>query len=325
MAQTIESTWVPQVGDSMEIYRVFYESNVDAGSDGLNQFWDFSSFVLDSAITSIEYIREIENPIILATFPDASYASETTLSNGRIDLSIFGEENAALINYGFLRGFDPSELDYALFAEPSVVFEFPFELNDKFTNTTKLDYFNSDGTPSITSSRCTSEIIEFDAIGTVKTSFGEFEDCIRVKRIAESTNCIDLDDIIISIHYDWYYMSLSNKVMTINESFINNQVFFKNITFQSNVNATTTSLNKTSSKEAQIFYNGNGSFSSENMLGQHMASIYSMNGQLINSKELLLHEQSAFNFDLGPSSKTVYFLLLMEPTTGNFRLKKFIH
>ena len=202
----------PQIGDSYEFS--VDSTNIDPGSAGANQSWDFST-ITPSSFYSVAVVSPGSTPFA-SDFPESNIAFQYTG-----DTEWYGYINvntSDLLNNGV--GFDPGgDNEYFIHYTDAVkLIKYPFSYNDSYTDSYYTCYTMSEGMDIHEHSNVT---VTADAWGSVSTPAGVYNNTLRVKLEFSGTDSVFVmgNFMYVTTHsltqYEWYTATSHSVIISI--------------------------------------------------------------------------------------------------------------
>lgn len=165
------STDLSPVGTRCQTHQVTIPSNVDTGSAGVNQTWDFSNLQSIPSDTAESIDGSSVPQDIAAALPNANQW-EKVYSGTSVRYNAYHESSASIAVIAMGAHDSSSGIVYTqLFTVPETYWHIPFSYGDAFT-----DSFQISGLAFMIP-----YTVEYDAYGTLITPFGTYTNVIRTR------------------------------------------------------------------------------------------------------------------------------------------------
>jgi len=286
-------------------------TNIEPGSSGANQTWDFGS------ITGYRFYEGLEN---ICTDPSTTPFADSSATNGAnicimnpepphngpLQYFACGNNDMVLLAIGYMATGGNSLTSYVT---PQTALEFPFAYGNNFEDEWESFTYSIDMGHFITHDSAT-VIVEADAYGNITTPEGEYQNVLRVKRTTTFTSWSNYSGVIwillgqfTDIQYEWYAPGIKVPVMIVTE-----MDGFEDFSVRYLVDHNfTTGIPKTNEAMFEVFPNPAATtiqINSDKTINR--VSIYSMNGQKL--KEIPTHGDQSHFIDIKELAKGNYLL-----------------
>lgn len=201
-------------------------TNIEPGSGGANQVWDFSNL---SGYGFFEGINAIAVDPATTLFADSAAVADATLCTRNFDDPDIGpyqyyENNNSTQNVIAMGFLGTTNSSFGTYTDPQKAFDLPFAYNDSFVD--GYDFLNFHIENGYYFMRDSATVtVEADAYGTITTPLQEFQNVLRIKRTKTYYAWFKWDaegDWIKSgpytdIEYSWYAPNIKVPVMYVDE------------------------------------------------------------------------------------------------------------
>ncbi|MBO9700351.1 MAG: T9SS type A sorting domain-containing protein [Sporocytophaga sp.] len=160
----------PKDGQIFKSYTL-EDVTVSPGNGGANQYWDFSEITFPEESAGIQTYF-FANPSNASAFPTANF-----IENSDEITTYYNYTSTEEVELGYYDSAEDAFPSTMVYSDPKTTFKAPFAYNETQTD----DYYGSITIGEYSYIESGSNTNTYDGYGTLKTSFGTFNNVIRIK------------------------------------------------------------------------------------------------------------------------------------------------
>lgn len=313
-SQTITDTFLPGIGDTILVEIASNPEVFSPGDIGVDQVWDFTNAIAEAPDNnSPVVVFAAEDTESFSSFPEATFAFIRPTSPA---ISYFQVDDNKFKSIGWI---NTSQNSISKVQGDNILLEFPLNFNESI-DFNYLRMLTENGNSN--SQTAVEGSITFDAIGTVHTPTGIFENCFRIKR--EITSSPNTPYSVSTTNYEWYKGAYSNKIagLIIHSDNQVNISFFWATKINEYLNTNTEKFQELDSK---LNYLDDGIFQyMAQTKGYLYITLIDSSGRVLAKKNHFEYQEgeNQFKFQVSNFQEGIYVIILQDIKTGEFGSKK---